>query len=262
MATPVVLGTAYKERENIFRTIVYVLAFMMLIYLLWKIFKAFQKLGKLDDAIKEAFKGLGESIGEIKQYGMTKPLTPSNTAEIITKRASKEPEKPYYVEKTIYDALKEQGYKLPENVKPVINVPKTETVEKYEQRTIGSWTGIGSIGAYKRAIEEERAKEEQKIMTEEERKEYLGSYYTKLAIANLEDSRYYKIDYMDSKGLRQERIMKGADIKKLRGISKVISIMPMPGPPAPKPTPLPKPVPISGPPADRILPVFKLAEMI
>lgn len=252
--------TAYKERENIFRTIVYILAFAMVIYLLWKIFKAFQKLGKLDDAIKEAFKGLGESIGEIKQYGMTKPLTSSDTAEIITKRASKEPEKPYYVEKSIYDALKEQDYKLPENVKPTINVPKT--VEKYEQRSpIGSWTGIGSIGAYRRAIEEERAKE-QKItpMTEKERVEYLGDYYTKMAIKNLEDSRYYKIIWIDSKGLRQERIMKGADIKKLRGVSKVISITPMPSTYGPTPPSLPKPAPKS--PADRILPVFKPAEMI
>lgn len=257
MAIPVALATAYKERENIFRTIVYILAFAMVIYLLWKIFKAFQKLGKLDDAIKEAFKGLGESIGEIKQYGMTKPLTPGDTAEIITKRASKKPEKPYYVEKSIYDALKEQGYKLPENVKPVINVPKTETVEKYEQRpTIGSWTGIGSIGAYRRAIEEERAKE-QKItpMTEKERVEYLGDYYTKMAIKNIESSRYYKIIWIDSKGLRQERIMKGADIKKLRGVSKVISITPMPSTYRPTPLSLPKPAPKS--PADRILPDFR-----
>ncbi len=226
MAIPVGLATAYKERENIFRTIVYILAFAMVIYLLWKIFKAFEKFGRIDDAIKDAFsdlkKGLSEGIEEIMQYGMTKPLTPSDTAEIITKRASKEPDKPYYVEESIYHALKEQGYELPKNVKPIINVPKTETVEKYEQRqTIGSWTGIGSIGAYKRAIEEERAN------------------YTKMAIANLEDSRYYKIIWIDSKGLRHERIMKGADIKKLRGISKVISITPMPR--TYKPTPIPIP---------------------
>ncbi|MBC7332829.1 MAG: hypothetical protein H5T91_10475, partial [Synergistetes bacterium] len=236
MALPVVLATAYKERENIFKTIVYVLAFMMLIYLLWKIFKAFEKIEKLDDAIKE---GINEAIEGLK--GITKPVTPKDTAEKITKEATKEPDKPYYVEKTIYDALKEQGYKLPENVKPTITVPKTETVEKYEQRpTIGSWTGIGGIGAYRRAIEEERAKEEQKItpMTEKERVEYLGEYYTKMAIKNLEDSMYYKIIWIDAKGLRHERIMKGADIKKLR-VSKVISITPMPSTYRPTPIPIP-----------------------
>ena len=276
VAVPTVIMGAYKERESIFKTIIYVLAFAMLIYLLWKIFKAFEKLGKLDDAIKEGISdfvnGLKEGVEEVKKYGITKPVTPSETAEIITKRASKEPDKPYYVEKSIYDALKEQGHELPENVKPKVNVPKSKYYEEEKKEpVIGSYTGIGDLGAYKRALEktreEEKKKEEVKPKTIKEHMELEGKrweakadyYQRKLhLIEGLDSNRYYKLTWIDNKGLRHERIMKGSEIEaERRDIYKVISILPMPTNYKPKSTPLPiriKPI-IGKEPIRHILPV-------
>ena len=260
VAVPTVIMGAYKERENIFKTVVYLLAFSMLIYLLWKIFKAFQSLGKLDDAIK---KGIEEAIEGLKN--ITKPVTPKDTAKKITEEASKEPNKPYYVEKTIYDELTKQGYKLPENVKPTTSVPKSKYYEEEKKRadTIGSWTGIGDLGAYKRAIERTKEEEKVKPKTVEEHMELEGKrweakadYYSRNLhlIANLDPSRYYKIIYIDAKGLMHERIMKGADIKADKTIYKVISVLPMPR--TYKPTPTPLPIEIK--PIDRALPIRRL----
>lgn len=158
MAIPAVVA-AYGQKDNILKTIFYVFVGIAVLYFLWKLFKAIQKLGTLDDAIKEA---VGEFVEDAKEglSNITKPVTPQDTARVITERAQKNPDKPVYVEKIIYDSLKEQGIELPANVKPTVSVPKNKYLEEYEKQkpTVGTYTGVGGLGAWRTALE--KTKEE------------------------------------------------------------------------------------------------------
>lgn len=135
MALPAVI-MAYKEKGNVAKLVVYGIAGIAVVYFGYKVYKQIKKFGASLGAVVE---GVKEGIEEIKQYGMTRPLTPKDTAEIITKRASKEPDKPYLVDETIYNALKEQGYSLPKNVKPY--KPDYSKVER-DQSIIGTKLGL------------------------------------------------------------------------------------------------------------------------
>lgn len=132
MALPAIALGAYKEKESILKTIAYVFVGIAVLYFLWKVFKAFQKVGDIGKAIRE---GVEEGIGELKEYGITKPVTPDDTAQVVTERASKNKNEPYLIPEPTYKALKE----LPENVKPY--VPDYSKAEK-KTSTIGSKLGL------------------------------------------------------------------------------------------------------------------------
>jgi len=200
MALPAVM-MAYKERGNILQLIFYAFVGIAVLYLLWKIFKAFKKLGKVDDAVKEAFnnlkkgidnlnEGIKESVEEIKEYGVTKPLTPKDTLEILEKRASKNPDKPYYVEESIYKAMleeaKREGKSLPKNVIKVISVPTNKEYKKAMTESgrqyFDSKFGL-DFGEYRRALEETKKEETKQVGLKE------GSKAWKKQV-NIEASRW------------------------------------------------------------------------
>ncbi|WP_048151251.1 hypothetical protein [Palaeococcus ferrophilus] len=142
MAVPA-FAMAYKEKDDIIRLIAYAFVGIAVLYMLYKLFGAFRSLG---EKIEKTLQGVKEGLNEVAEYGVTKPVTPEDTKAIIEKRASKEPEKPYLVEKSIYEGLKEQGKELPKNVKPYSLKGSIEKAPiKTERKTtpaIGSKLGL------------------------------------------------------------------------------------------------------------------------
>ncbi|WP_167774562.1 hypothetical protein, partial [Thermococcus sp. MV11] len=125
---------------------------------------------------------------------------------------------------------KEQGYELPKNVVP-------EELPKLGRKQVGIGTKLGlaeSLGLRKKDAEKVKPnyktnKELAKL--EGKRWQAKADYYSRglHKLATIQDNRYYRLIWIDHKGLRHERIMKGSDIKAMeRQIYKVISITAMP----------------------------------
>ena len=145
MAVPAVI--AFKEKDDIMKFVVYAIAGIAILYLLYKLFGMFREIGeKLEEGKDKLSNALEAGIPPLGLYEtIAKPVTPADTAKVITEHASKNPDKPYLVEKSIYDALKEQGYKLPSNVKPYsLEESMKESPVKVERKTstIGSKLGL------------------------------------------------------------------------------------------------------------------------
>ena len=215
VAIPGAVVMAYKERESIFKTVVYVFVGIAVLYLLYKIFKAFEKLGKVDDAIKE---GVGEFTNKVKE-----------TVE-----------------------------KVKEELKPTpLTEKQKEEISKVSPGLVGgAWTEPSPL--YQEYLERTKTKNQVKPKTIKEHMELEGKrweakadYYSRKLhlIEGLDSNRYYKLTWIDNKGLRHERIMKGSEIKAMkRDIYKVITILPIPEPkPEPKSTPLPRIQPLPTP---------------
>ena len=140
MAVPAVI--AWKEKDNIIKLITYAFVGVAVLYTLYKLFGAFRSLGERLDKMVE---GVKEGLRELGQYGLAKPITPQDTADIINKRASKNPNEPYLVEKSIYEGLKEQGKELPANVKPYDleeSMKKSPIKTERKTSTVGSKLGL------------------------------------------------------------------------------------------------------------------------
>jgi len=253
VAIPGAVVMAYKERESIFKTIIYVLAFSMLIYILWKIFKAFEKLGKVDDAIKDAISEVKENaeriMNDVKQKIDERITTTSEYHERIKKEKEEIPAKVEELAKK-YNLSNEEKERLKESMLREVEI-------KEQQPYFYAYHG-GAVD-YKKMLEKEREKQKKILEKKKEVKptyktvkehmelegkrwEAKADYYSRKLhlIEGLDSNRYYKLTWIDNKGLRHERIMKGSEIKAMKGdVYKVISILPMPATYKPKSTPLP-----------------------
>ena len=250
VAIPGAVGMAYKERESVFKAIIYALAFAMLIYLLWKIFKAFEKFRKVDDAIKEV-------VNEVKQKIDEHITTTSEYYERIKKEKEEIPAKVEELAKK-YNLSNEEKERLKESMLREVEI-------KEQQPYFYAYHG-GAVD-YKKMLEKEREKQKKILEKKKEVKptyktvkehmelegkrwEAKADYYQRKLhlIEGLDSNRYYKLTWIDNKGLRHERIMKGSKIKAMkRDIYKVISLTTMPSTYKPTSTPLPRIQPLPTP---------------
>lgn len=180
MVAPAMALAAYKEKDNLFKVIIYAFLAIAVLYFLYKVFKGFEGL---KNAFNKLFGGLKEGINEIKKYGLTKQITPKETAEITSERAQEKPDKPYLVEKNTYESLKKQGYKLPSNVKPYSlkeSMKESKVKVEREQPTIGTKLGLWT------PKKEEKQEEEKK----EVKQEVKPTYKTNEQIMSIEGERW------------------------------------------------------------------------
>ncbi|WP_297091954.1 hypothetical protein [Thermococcus sp.] len=185
MAAPVMIAAgAYKNRDLIIK----VIAGAAVLYVGYKVYKKVKELGAgaeavaegIKDAIegvKKAVQGAKEGAAEIKKYGWTKPLTSDDTAEIIRKRASKNPNKPYLIPESTYKALKEQGKELPKNVKPY----KPDYPSPKEKSVVGSRLGLGHLKPEPKKAEPRNISMEEYKNIQAKRWEAVAKYYRKRA---------------------------------------------------------------------------------
>jgi len=260
VAIPGAVVMAYKERESIFKTIIYALAFSMLIYLLWKILNS--EWGK---EVKEMINKVKGKYHEL--FTETRPDQYAHTVKVgneeYTEVEGQLIEKP--TPKESLDKAIEPVKRMIEETKKAITGEKEEkAVERRIKLTIPKQTIEYKLTQLEKTTEEER----KGIEEFKKKKIYIEKPtmpYSKLPtpqfdgrnlhlIENLNPNRFYKIVWLDKRGLRHERIMKGADIKADKTIYKVISVLPMPRTYKPTPTPLP----IGIKPIDRALPIRRL----
>lgn len=177
MALPAVV-MAYKERDNAFKLIVYAFVGIAVIYFLWKIFKALKKLGKIDDAVKEAVNDVKQKINDVKQKIDEHITTSSEYYERIRKEKEEIPKKVEELAKK-YNLSDEEKEKLKESM--------LREVETKEQIVFFHAYHGGAVD-YKKTLEKEREKQKRIL-----KKKVKPTYKTNKELAKIYGKRWQAI---------------------------------------------------------------------
>ena len=221
MALPAVM-MAYKERDNALKLIVYAFVGIAVIYFLWKIFKAFEKLGKVDDAVKEV-------VNEVKQKVGEHITTSSEYHERIKKEKEEIPAKVEELAKK-YNLSKKEKEELKESM-----LREAETKEQMPY----FYAYHGGAVDYKKTLEKEREKQKRIL---EKKKEVKPTYKTIKEHMELEGKRwqaradYYKKQQAQEEQKKEQAIKEEIErFKRARAKKSIIARLRLINPPKPLP---------------------------